>query len=76
MCDRLTVGCETRPNTIIVKNNKLYLGNKELPPFPKRLDNLNPLVIGDDICISGYELKNGKWKRTLKAFFYNHLKIR
>lgn len=53
---------------LIVKDDKMYLDERELPPLPHRKKFLNPVVIEDGIYVNGYELCNNEWKRTLKAW--------
>ena len=57
-------------NGIIIENNKITLGDKILPPLPKKYSSVNLTTINDRIFINGYEWKNGKWKRTLRALWY------
>lgn len=62
-----------KSNTIIVENGKIFLDGKQLPPLPSRKKNLNPLVIGDDVYINGFELVDGKWKRSLRAWLAQYI---
>ena len=39
-------------------------------PFPDGKHALNTTIINDKIYCDGYEYKDGKWKRTLKAFLH------
>lgn len=78
MCDRLNCSYIPPKNTIVVKDDKMYLSKDkliELPPLPRKIKFLNPLVIGDTVYTNGYELINGKWKRTLKAILYNSMRF-
>lgn len=61
-------------NVVIVKDNKVIINGDTLPPLPtgKRLKSIgsNIAVINNRIYVDGYEYKNGKWKRTLRALYY------
>ena len=63
------------PNVIIIEDMKLYYNREELPPFPMPIDPhaINPLVDWNKIFVDGYELKDGKWKKTLRARIYDYL---
>lgn len=65
------------PDTIVVENNEIYLVGcdvvEKLPPLPKRRKVDNPVVLNGVPYIRGYELVNGKWKRTFKAWVYKHI---
>ena len=54
--------------SIIIKGNIVYINGKEISPCPGKGQNLT--TINNRIYLSGYEYKNGKWKRTLKAIWY------
>lgn len=57
----------------IVKDDKMYFGERELPPLPHKKKVLSPTIIGDEIFVNGYELFGDKWKRTFKAWLCNHI---
>lgn len=59
-----------RSNTIVVEDGKIFLNDEQLPSLPTRKKSLNPLVIGDEVYINGFELRDGKWKRSIKAWLY------
>jgi len=58
-------------NDIYVSTNgtKATINGIEYPYLPK-MKGLNNSIINGKVYIDGYELKNGKWKRTLKALYY------
>ena len=58
---------QSSKNTIVV-GNKVWINDTLLPPVPCKGSNIT--TIDDKVYIDGYEYKNGKWKRTLKAFWY------
>ena len=51
-----------------VVGNKVIINGVELPPVPSK--GYCSTVINGKVYIDGYEFKNGKWKRTLKALWY------
>ena len=62
-----------RSNTIIVEDYKMFLNGKQLPSLPTRKKRLNPLVVGDEVYINGFELRDGKWKRSFRAWLYQFI---
>ena len=59
----------TMTNGIIVKGNQVILSDgTRLPPCPAK--GRSTTVINNKVFIDGYEFKNGKWRKTLKAIFY------
>jgi hypothetical protein len=60
-------------NTIIVEDGKIFLNGKQLPSLPTRKKNLNPLVVGDEVYINGFELRDGKWKRSFRAWLAQYI---
>jgi hypothetical protein len=55
-------------NNCVVRGNKVTINGVELPPVPS--SGYNSTVIDGKVYIDGYEFKNGKWRRTLKALWY------
>ena len=51
-----------------VTGNKVIINGVELPPVPSK--GYCSTVINGKVYIDGYEFKNGKWKRTLKALWH------
>ena len=62
------------PYNIQISDSCTVIGNKgtingvELPPVPSK--GYNNTVINGKVYIDGYEWKNGKWKRTLRALWH------
>ena len=52
----------------IVRGNRVAINGVELPPVPSK--GYNSTVINGKVYIDGYEFKNGKWRRTLKALWH------
>ena len=52
----------------VVIGNKVTINGVELPPVPSK--GRNSTVINGKVYIDGYEFKNGKWKRTLRALWH------
>ena len=57
-------------NGVRVRNGYVEIDNKPLPRCPAK-NYSHVTVINKHVYIGGYEFKNGKWKRTLKALWYN-----
>ena len=55
-------------NNCIVVGNKVIINGVELPPVPSK--GYSSTVIDGKVYIDGYEFKNGKWKRTLRALWH------
>lgn len=55
-------------NNYIVCGNHVTINGVELPPVPS--GGYNSTVINGKVYIDGYEFKNGKWKRTLRALWH------
>lgn len=56
---------------IIQINGKVYIDGLEIPKPPiKNNDKYNCTIINNKIYINGYEYKQGKWCKTLKAMYY------
>ena len=60
-------GCTILGGTNII-NGKVIVNGKELPKPPT--DCHSTTIINDKVYIDGYELKNGKWKKTLRAWWH------
>jgi len=57
-------------NVIIVGNKGVFINGKEYPlPDGK---STNSTIIDNHVFVNGYELKNGKWKKTLRAIFHKY----
>ena len=52
----------------IVRGNKVIINGVELPPVPSK--GYNSTVIDGKVYIDGYEFKDGKWRRTLRALWH------
>ncbi len=55
-------------NGCVVAGNKVTINGVELPPAPSK--GYCSTVINGNVYIDGYEFKNGKWKRTLRALWH------
>lgn len=65
------VGLMNTENSIVQVNGEVYINCKQLPTCPSNSKRSSVSIIGDKIYMNGYEYKNGEWKRTLPALFYN-----
>lgn len=55
-------------NNTMVKGNQVWIDGTPLPPAPCK--GYNSTVIDGKVYLDGYEFKNGKWKRTLRALWH------
>lgn len=59
-----------------VIDNQVFVDGKQLPPLPKNVKGNSISSIQTEInykiFIDGYEFKNGKWKKTLKALWHKY----
>ena len=63
---------ESEKYQISMEDNKLLLNGKEIE-LPNKLSKCQSIsMINDDIFVNGYQLINGEWKHTLKAFWFHH----
>lgn len=49
--------------------NVVYFRGEKLPPAPLR-SGRHIVFIGDTVFVNGYEWKNNKWQRTLRALWH------
>ncbi len=54
---------------IIQTNGKLIVNDKEIVP-PRKKKSQSISIIDNEIFIDGYQLIDGKWKRTLRALYH------
>jgi hypothetical protein len=53
---------------VIVIGNEVTIDGVKMPPCPAK--GHNSTVINGKVYIDGYELIDGKWKKTLRALWY------
>ena len=53
---------------VVVIGNKVTINGVEMPPCPTK--GYNSTIINNKVYIDGYELVNGKWKKTLRALWH------
>lgn len=54
----------------IVINNEIYVGGQKIPMPPHGFNNIT--IINNKVYVDGYEYKNGKWKKTLVAWWHKY----
>lgn len=54
----------------IIANNEFYVGGQKIP-MPPHIHN-NITIVGNRVYVDGYEYKNGKWKKTLAAWWHKY----
>lgn len=55
-------------NSCIICREYVQINGVVLPPAPGKGSNVT--TINNKVYINGYEYKNGKWRRTLKALWH------
>lgn len=58
---------QSNKNTIVV-GNKVWINGTLLPSAPCK--GRNSTLIDGKVYLDGYEYKNGKWRRTIKALWH------
>ena len=57
---------------VIISSNKVWIDGKELPPVPVKSPH-SITQINNKVYIDGFEFKNGKWRKTIKAIWHLYL---
>lgn len=55
---------------VVIITNRVWINGEELPPVPTKRKNHCSTQINGKVYIDGYEFKEGKWRRTLKALWH------
>ena len=55
-------------NDVVIVGKQIIVNGIKLPPPPTNCDNIT--TINGKVYIDGYEFKNGKWKKTLRAWWH------
>jgi hypothetical protein len=66
-CGNVIKGSNIISGTAII-NGTVIINGVELPPPPT--DCRSTTVINNKVYIDGYEFKNGRWKKTLRAWWH------
>ncbi len=53
---------------VVVIGNEVTINGVKMPPCPVK--GHNSTIITNKVYLNGYELVNGKWKKTLKALWH------
>ena len=53
---------------VVVIGNEVTINGVKMPPCPAK--GYNSTIINNKVYIDGYELVNGKWKKTLRALWH------
>lgn len=59
--------CDIIGGAVII-NGRVIVDGVELPKPPTKCRNTT--IINNKVFIDGYEFKNGKWKKTLRAWWH------
>lgn len=55
-------------NCTMIIDGKIVVAGKELPPCTGI--HRNTTIINNKVFVDGYEFKDGKWKKTLRALWH------
>lgn len=55
---------------VVIIENEVTINGVKMPPCPGKGRGYSSTIIGNKVYLNGYELVNGKWKKTLKALWY------
>lgn len=55
-------------NGTYICDGQVIINGVKLPPLPTGYRNVT--MINNKVYIDGYEFKNGKWKKTLRAWWH------
>lgn len=50
--------------------NKVFVNGSPLPPIPGAKSSVSLSQVGNRLYANGYEYRNGRWKRTLRAILH------
>lgn len=50
--------------------NKVFVNGSPLPPVPDAKSSVSLSQVGNRLYVNGYEYRNGRWKRTLRAILH------
>lgn len=53
-----------------IENDGIIIDGKKIPPCPTPMNNCT--IIDNHVFIDGYEWKNSKWKKTLRALYHKY----
>lgn len=57
-------------NYTYICDGEVIVNGIKLPPVPNKYKFHSVTTINDKVYIDGYEFKNGKWKKTLRALWH------
>ena len=53
---------------VVIIGNEVTINGVKMPPCPAK--GHNSTIINNKVYLNGYELVDGKWKKTLRALWY------
>ena len=60
----------TENNGVVIIGNEVTINGVKMPPLPAK--GHNSTIINNKVYMNGYEIINGKWKKTLRALWYKY----
>lgn len=66
----VAVNKESTFMNVNIIGNKVFVNGSALPPIPSTKSSVNLLQVGNKLYVNGYEYRNGRWKRTLRAILH------
>ena len=57
-------------SSISINYDGIIIDGKKIPPCPTPMNNCT--IIDNHVFIDGYEWKNSKWKKTLRALYHKY----
>lgn len=56
--------------SVSIIGNKVFVNGAALPPIPGAKSSVSLSQVGNRLYVNGYEYRNGRWKRTLRAIIH------
>lgn len=58
----------TQNSGVVIIGNEVTVNGVKMPPCPAK--GYNSTIINDKVYLNGYELVDGKWKKTLRSLWH------
>ena len=70
MMTSMTTVAVNQEGTFNIIGNKVFVNGSLLPPIPGAKSSVSLSQVGNRLYVNGYEYRNGRWKRTLRAIIH------